>query len=189
MFLRKVTVADRATKQVVDAVHAQGSFMYCQLWATGRAADPAILLKDDCRENPGGPYPYVSASDIPLGERYDAIQEHLALPDSSNVVKPRPLTHKEILEYFDLYGQAAYNAVHRAGFDGVEIHGAHGYLIDQFTQDVSNRRTDEWGGNIENRIRFGLEVIKKVASVVGEERVGIRLSPFSTFQGVALRWV
>ncbi|KAL5532373.1 hypothetical protein ACEPAF_5943 [Sanghuangporus sanghuang] len=160
-------------KKVVDAVHNQGSFIYMQLWALGRAAQPTIISQPDSPKNPGGPYPYVSASAIPLSTRDDGI-------------KPRPLTNEEILEYIDLYGQAAHNAVHGAGFDGVEIHGAHGYLIDQFTQDVSNKRTDQWGGSIENRIRFALEVTKKVVSAVGEERTGIRLSPFNTFQDMRM---
>lgn len=141
------------------------------MWQLGRAAQPDVLAKPDSPSNQGGPYPYVSASNVPLPERQGG-------------PSPRPLTHDEILEYIELFGQAAHNAVHRAGFDGVEIHGAHGYLIDQFIQDVSNKRTDEWGGSIENRSRFALEVIKKVTSVVGEERTGIRLSPFSTFQGM-----
>ncbi|KAL5505006.1 hypothetical protein ACEPAH_7669 [Sanghuangporus vaninii] len=156
-------------KKVVDAVHAQGSYIYLQLWAIGRAAVYNVITQPDSPRNPGGPHPYVSASNIPLSTKKDN-------------PSPRPLTYEEILEYIELYGQAAHNAVHRAGFDGVEIHGAHGYLIDQFIQDVSNKRTDQWGGNIENRTRFALEVIKKIVSVVGEERTGIRLSPFSTFQ-------
>lgn len=89
----------------------------------------------------------------------------------------------EIKEYVQLYATAASNAVHRAGFDGVEVHGAHGYLIDQFTQDVSNKRTDEYGGSIENRSRFALEVVDAVTKAVGQEKTGIRLSPFSDFNG------
>ncbi|EJD07822.1 NADH:flavin oxidoreductase/NADH oxidase [Fomitiporia mediterranea MF3/22] len=156
-------------KKVVDAVHAQGSYIYLQMWAIGRAALPDVLAQPDGPRNPGGPHPYISASDIPLSTRKDG-------------PNPRPLNHEEILEYIELYGQAAHNAVHRAGFDGVEIHGAHGYLVDQFLQDVSNKRTDQWGGGIENRVRFALEVIKSVVNEVGEERTGIRLSPFSQFQ-------
>lgn len=158
-------------KKVVDAVHAQGSYIYMQLWQLGRASIPENLAQPDSPANPGGPYPYVSSSDVRM---------------SGRDVSPRPLTHEEILEYIELFGQAAHNAVHRAGFDGVEIHGAHGYLIDQFTQDVSNKRTDMWGGSIKNRTRFALEVIKKVVSVVGQERTGIRLSPFSTFQDMRM---
>ncbi|KAL5505018.1 hypothetical protein ACEPAH_7681 [Sanghuangporus vaninii] len=152
-------------KKVVDTVHAQGSFIYMQIWATGRAAYPDNLALPDCPENPGGPYPYVSSSAVPLPDRKDA-------------TVPRALTHEEILEHIGLFGQAAHNAVHRAGFDGVEIHGAHGYLVDQFTQDTCNKRTDQWGGSVENRCRFPLEVIRSVVSAVGEERTAIRLSPF-----------
>ena len=155
-------------KKVVDAVHAQGCHIYMQLWQLGRAAMPDVLAKPDSPENPGGPYPYVSSSDVPIKARTHA--------------PPRALTHEEILEYIELFGKAAHNAVHGAGFDGVEIHGAHGYLVDQFTQDVCNKRTDMWGGSMENRCRFALEVIKKIVSVVGEERTAIRLSPFAQFQ-------
>ncbi|KAL5483539.1 hypothetical protein ACEPAI_8771 [Sanghuangporus weigelae] len=156
-------------KKVTDAVHAQGSYIYLQLWQLGRTANPEILALPDCPKNPGGPYSLVSSSDIPL-------------PDKEDAIKPRPLTHEEILEYIELFGEAAHNAVHRAGFDGVEVHAAHGYLIEQFLQDTSNKRTDQWGGSIEGRTRFALEVVKKVVSVVGEERTGIRLSPFNTLQ-------
>jgi NADPH2 dehydrogenase len=96
-----------------------------------------------------------------------------------------PLTEEEIWEFVGLYKQAALNAV-EAGFDGVEIHGANGYLVDQFLQDVSNSRTDTWGGSIEKRARFGLEVAKAVVGAVGAERTAIRLSPFSTFQGMKM---
>ncbi|KAL5483554.1 hypothetical protein ACEPAI_8786 [Sanghuangporus weigelae] len=160
-----------AWKKIVDAVHARGSYIYLQMWQLGRAADPEVLARPDSPSNPGGPYPFVSASDIKTPEKQDG-------------PTPRPLTHEEILEYIELFGQAAHNAVHRARFDGVEIHAAHGYLIDQFTQDVSNKRTDVWGGSIENRTRFAREVVKKVVSVVGEERTSIRLSPFNTWQGM-----
>ncbi|EJD07844.1 NADH:flavin oxidoreductase/NADH oxidase [Fomitiporia mediterranea MF3/22] len=154
-------------KKVVSAVHAQGSYIYLQLWSLGRTAEPKFLSQSDCPQNPGGPYPYVSSSDLMMSERDDGI-------------KPNPLSHEEILQHIELFGQAAHNAVHGAGFDGVEIHGAHGYIIDQFTQDVCNKRSDMWGGNIENRTRFALEIIKSVTSAVGEERTGIRLSPFAT---------
>ena len=91
----------------------------------------------------------------------------------------------EVKEYVQLYAKAAANAVLRAGFDGVEIHGANGYLIDQFTQDVSNHRTDEYGGSIENRARFALEVVDAVIKEIGADRTGIRLSPWGTFGGKA----
>ncbi|KAL5505025.1 hypothetical protein ACEPAH_7688 [Sanghuangporus vaninii] len=159
--------------KIVDAVHAQGSYIYLQIWAMGRAADPSFLAQPDCPQNLGGPHPFVSSSDLPLSDRKDG-------------VKPRPLTHEEILEYIELFGQAAYNAVHRSGFDGVEVHGAHGYLIDQFTKDVCNKRTDMWGGSLENRARFALEVLKKVTETVGEERSAIRLSPFADHRDMGM---
>ncbi len=89
----------------------------------------------------------------------------------------------EINEYVEWYGKAAFNAVYGAGFDGVEIHGANGYLVDQFLQDVSNERTDEYGGSIENRIRFALEVVDAVVKAVGAKKSAIRLSPWSEFLG------
>ncbi|EKM48805.1 uncharacterized protein PHACADRAFT_202371 [Phanerochaete carnosa HHB-10118-sp] len=91
----------------------------------------------------------------------------------------------EIKEYIDLYGAATKNAV-RAGFDGVEVHGANGYLIDQFTQDVSNTRTDEYGGSVENRARFALEVLDAAIKVIGETKVGIRFSPWGNFNGMRM---
>ncbi|KAJ7471649.1 hypothetical protein B0H11DRAFT_1729777 [Mycena galericulata] len=98
---------------------------------------------------------------------------------------PRPLAVTEIQEYVDLYAQAARNAL-RAGFDGVEIHAANGYLIDQFSQDVSNKRKDEYGGSVENRARFALEVVDAVTSAVAGDRTGIRLSPWSRFQKMGM---
>ena len=91
--------------------------------------------------------------------------------------------YSEIKEYVAAWAQAARNAVFGAGFDGVEIHGANGYLIDQFTQDTSNTRADEYGGSIENRCRFALEVVNAVCEAIGESKTGLRLSPWSRFQG------
>lgn len=95
------------------------------------------------------------------------------------------MTEDEIQAYIKNYAQAAKNAI-AAGFDGVEVHGANGYLIDQFTQDVSNKRTDQWGGSVENRARFGISVAKAVVEAVGAEKVGMRISPFSTFQDMKM---
>ncbi|EPQ51196.1 NADH flavin oxidoreductase/NADH oxidase [Gloeophyllum trabeum ATCC 11539] len=152
----------RGWKKITDAVHAKGSYIFCQLWALGRAAYPEYLAKFG--------YDLVSASDLPM-------------PDSPNV--PRPLTVDEIHEYVGLYEQAAKNAI-EAGFDGVEVHNANGYLLDQFIQDVSNKRTDEYGGSIENRCRFGLEVLQAVTKAVGEKRTGVRFGPWEQFQGMRM---
>jgi len=96
---------------------------------------------------------------------------------------PRALTKDEIKEYIAAYVTAARNAI-RAGFDGIEVHGANGFLPDQFIQDVTNKRTDEYGGSVENRARFVLEVIDAIVEAIGAERTSIRLSPWNSFQGV-----
>ncbi|KAI0742653.1 NADH:flavin oxidoreductase/NADH oxidase [Daedaleopsis nitida] len=155
-----------AWKKVVDAVHAEGSFIYMQIWALGRAARPDALKQ----ESPD--FDHVSASPI-------------ALSTSPNDV-PRGLTKDEIKQYVDWFGIAASNAVHKAGFDGVEIHGANGYLVDQFLQDVSNKRTDEYGGSVENRARFALEVLDSVTAAVGQTKTAIRLSPWSKYQDMGM---
>ena len=152
-----------AWRKVTDAVHAKGSYIFLQLWALGRAANDKVLKAE-------GGYDVISSSDVPI--------------DSDHSL-PREMTKDEIKSFVGDYAQAARNAI-EAGFDGVEIHGANGYLVDQFTQDVCNLRTDEYGGSIENRSRFGLEVTKAVVDAVGAEKVGIRLSPFSTFQSMKM---
>ncbi|KAI0255565.1 FMN-linked oxidoreductase [Lactifluus subvellereus] len=151
-------------KPIVDAVHKNGSFIYLQLWALGRSAEADVLKQE-------GGYPLVAPSAIPLLD-HDT---------------PRPLTVAEIKEYVQLFATAAQNAVHKAGFDGVEIHAANGYLPDQFLQTNTNERTDEYGGpEVRNRVRFVLEVIGATVSAVGADRVGIRLSPWSTYQGMRM---
>jgi NADPH2 dehydrogenase len=154
----------KAWKEVTDSVHKAGGVIYLQLWALGRAANPDVLKAE------GQETGVVSSSDVPMAD---------------NAPKPRPLTEEEIQEYIKDYAQAAKNAI-EAGFDGVEVHGANGYLIDQFTQDTANKRTDRWGGSVENRARFALEVTKAVVAAVGAERTGIRLSPWSVFQGMKM---
>jgi len=147
-------------------VHKNGSFIYLQMWAVGRAAIPDILNADG--------HPYVSASPVELNPKYGT---------------PRALTVEEIQEYVQLFAQAAKNAVNGAGFDGVEIHGANGYLIDQFLQSNSNQRIDEYGGSIEKRSKFALDIVEAVSKAVGEERTAIRFSPWSTFQGTRFHLV
>ena len=92
----------------------------------------------------------------------------------------------EIKQYIQWYATACKNAVEGAGFDGVEVHGATGYLVDQFLQDVSNKRTDEYGGSIENRARFALEVMDAIVAAVGETKTAIRLSPWSLYQDMRM---
>lgn len=147
--------------KITSDVHAKGSHIYLQLWALGRAAKPAILKEDG--------FQYVAPFPIPF------------ISKPMNV--PRELTVQEIQEYISLYVEAAKNAL-EAGFDGVEVHCANGYLIDQFLQDVSNQRNDDYGGDVDRRCRFGLEVINAVVGAIGADRTGFRLSPWGTFQGM-----
>jgi NADPH2 dehydrogenase len=100
---------------------------------------------------------------------------------------PRALTIEEINTYVQWYAAAADKAVNGAGFDGVELHSAGGYLPDQFLQDVSNQRTDKYGGSIENRARFPLEILEAITNVVGEDRVGFRVSPWNPWQGMRMK--
>ncbi|KAK7024803.1 FMN-linked oxidoreductase [Favolaschia claudopus] len=154
-----------AWKEVTQAVHSQNSFIFCQIFGMGRAATPEILDHPDI-----GKFDLVSASAIPL-------------PGSSIV--PRELTTAEVKEYVQLFVESAKNAM-SAGFDGVEAHCANGYLVDSFLQDVSNDRTDEYGGSIENRARLILEIVRETARAIGENKVGVRISPWSTFQGMLM---
>jgi NADPH2 dehydrogenase len=142
---------------VVDAVHAKGCHIFCQLFAPGRAgALPGL--------------PLYSSTAVPL-------------EDGASV--PEEMTEPETSECFSDFREAAANAM-VAGFDGVELHSAHGYLIDQFIQDTCNKRSDSWGGPCENRSQFALELTKAVAQVVGADRTAIRLSPWSVSQGMKM---
>ena len=152
-----------AWRNVTTAVHEKGSYIFAQLWALGRTAD-AKLVRSKGHE-------LVSASARPLSQDGEL---------------PKPLTGEEIHAFIKDYVQAARNAM-EAGFDGVEIHAANGYLIDQFTQEVCNVREDDWGGSIAARSRFGLAVAEAVVNAIGADRTGIRLSPWSTFQGMGLQ--
>ncbi|VDB93771.1 unnamed protein product [Peniophora sp. CBMAI 1063] len=152
-----------AWKKVADAVHTQQSFVFLQLWSMGRPANVAALQKE-------GSYEVVGPSAIPISDSHPV---------------PRPLTVDEIKDYVNLYTQAAKNAIN-AGFDGVEIQCANGYLLDQFLQTNSNARTDEYGGSIENRLRFLSEILKSVTDAIGLERTGIRISPWSSFWGMRM---
>lgn len=98
---------------------------------------------------------------------------------------PEAMTEEEIHSFIADFGNAAKNAI-KAGFDGVEIHGANGYLVDQFTQDLVNKRTDSWGGSVENRSKFAILVTEAVVAAIGADRTAIRLSPFNEFQYVSL---
>jgi NADPH2 dehydrogenase len=147
--------------QVTEAVHAKKSFIYCQLWALGRSANASQLAKENLADAFAAPSP-------------------IAASDSTS---PRELTISETREFVQLYATAASNAI-EAGFDGVEVHGANGYLIDQFLQDVTNKRTDEYGGTVTNRVRFAQEVVDAVVKRIGAKRTAIRVSPWGRFGGL-----
>ncbi|KAI8384952.1 uncharacterized protein BYT42DRAFT_597923 [Radiomyces spectabilis] len=150
-------------KQVTKAVHDKGGIIYLQIAHAGRATTSKL--------SPNGEQP-VSASPI-------AIQGVNMLGQQNEV--PRALEIPEIKALIQDFRQAALNAV-EAGFDGVEIHAANGYLLDQFINTSSNKRTDMYGGSIENRTRFALEVVDAIADAIGPDRTAIRFSPWSGFQ-------
>lgn len=154
-------------RRVTDAVHAEGGIIFLQLWHVGRVSHTSL--------QPGGAAP-VAPSAIPADNVKVFIetgpgQGALALPSP-----PRALTTAEVKELVQLYAQAARNALD-AGFDGVEIHSANGYLVNQFISAHTNRRDDEYGGSLQNRLRFLREVTQAVADVVGKDRMGVRFAP------------
>jgi 2,4-dienoyl-CoA reductase-like NADH-dependent reductase (Old Yellow Enzyme family) len=147
-------------KHVTRAVHRAGGRIVLQLWHVGRISHPVFL---------GGAAPVAPSAIAPKGN------VSLLRPDTPYVV-PRALERAEIPGIVDAFRRGAENA-ERAGFDGVELHAANGYLIDQFLQDRTNRRTDDYGGAVENRARLLLEVVDRLISVWGDGRVGVHLAP------------
>ncbi|MFF0485483.1 alkene reductase [Streptomyces sp. NPDC004435] len=158
-----------AWREVTDAVHARGGRIFAQLMHAGRISHPQVLGEG---LHPVGPSPVAPAGQLFAGT---------GLID---FVAPRELTAEEIQETVEGFAQAARNAV-EAGFDGVEVHGANGYLIQQFLATGSNHRTDAWGGPVENRIRFAFEVVKAVSEAIGPDRTGLRISPANTYNDIA----
>jgi N-ethylmaleimide reductase len=160
----------RGWREVVDAVHARGGVIFLQLWHVGRVSHSSF--------QPGGGLP-VAPSAVPISADFKtATADGKVVPYET----PRALETAEIPGVIDAYRQAAKNAL-EAGFDGVEVHGANGYLIEQFLQSHSNLRTDRYGGSIENRVRFLMEVTEAVVEVWGADRVGVRLSPHGVANG------
>uniref|UniRef100_A0A0D9W5F9 NAC domain-containing protein n=1 Tax=Leersia perrieri TaxID=77586 RepID=A0A0D9W5F9_9ORYZ len=146
-----------AWKPIVDAVHAKDGIFFCQIWHVGRASD--------LEQEP------ISSTNKPVEKNED---NYMDFPI------PRRLAVEEIPDVINHFRMAARYAID-AGFDGVEIHGAHGFLLEQFMKDNANDRTDEYGGSLQNRCRFALEVVDAVASEVGSDSVGIRLSPYASY--------
>lgn len=153
-------------KLVTKAVHEEGGKIILQLWHVGRISHTS--------HQPNGELPVAPSAIKPSGGTYSATWKEVAFET------PRALETKEIPGIVEDFRQAAKNAK-EAGFDGVEIHGANGYLIDQFLQDGSNKRSDIYGGSIQNRSRFLLEIADAVIDVWGADRIGVRLSPYGSF--------
>lgn len=151
-------------KQVTKAVHEKGGRIFLQLWHVGRISHPAFH---------NGAFPFAPSAIKPAGSIYT--------PEGmKEFVTPHALSTGEIKTVVEQYVQGAKNAI-EAGFDGVEIHGANGYLIDQFLRDGTNTRDDEYGGSVENRGRFLFEIIEGICAAIGSEKTGLRLSPSGTF--------
>lgn len=150
---------------VTQAVHEAGGHIFQQLWHVGRISHPDL--------QPGGAVPVAPSAIRPAGDAFTTT-------GMQPFVTPRALAVDEIQAIVAQYATAARNAL-QAGFDGVEVHAANGYLIDQFLRDGSNRRTDDYGGSLENRSRLLREVVQAVCEAVGPDRVGVRISPENSF--------
>ena len=151
-------------KKVTDAVHAKGGKIVIQLWHVGRISHPTLL---------NGAIPVAPSAVKPAGKAF-------TFNGLVDYVEPRALDASELPGIVADYVQASQNAI-KAGFDGVEIHSANGYLLDQFLRDGSNKRSDIYGGSIENRARFLMDVTKAVVDAIGSDKVGLRLSPVNPF--------
>ena len=156
-------------KQVTAAVHGAGGKIALQLWHVGRISHPDL--------QPGGAAPVAPSAIRPAGQVYTG-------QDMKDFVTPRALELSEIPALVERFAQAARDAL-GAGFNGVEIHGGNGYLLDQFLRASTNRRTDAYGGSKENRARLLMEVMEAVCHAVGSDRVGLRLSPVTSFNDIS----
>ncbi len=157
-----------AWKKVTRAVHEEGGIIYAQLWHTGRVG-----------------HSLVKNGEIPVAPSAISIrgQQHFTMEGMKDYETPRELSIEEIHQIITDFRQAALNAM-EAGFDGVELHAAFGYLPNQFLAESSNLRTDEYGGSHENRNRFVLAVMKEIVGAIGENRAAVRLSPTSTYNNI-----
>ncbi|MEN9680470.1 MAG: hypothetical protein RLZZ627_363 [Pseudomonadota bacterium] len=161
-------------RRVAEEVHAAGGHLFLQLWHVGRISHPFF--------QPKGELPVAPSAITPAGEAF--ILNEQGQPAMVPFVTPRALELSELPEIINQYVQASKNAL-SAGIDGVEIHAANGYLLDQFISSGTNQRNDAYGGSIANRIRLLLEVTDAVSRVCGAERVGVRISPFGTFNDMS----
>lgn len=160
-----------AWKLTTDAVHAKGGIIYLQLWHGGRASHRKLQPDENIPGAPSAITPEGGGSMIPDGSRVP-------------FEMPREMTLDEIQSTVADFAHATVLAM-SAGFDGVEVHGANGYLPDQFLQDGANHRADIYGGSVENRARFMLEVVEAASAEIGADRVGVRISPNNPFNGIS----
>ena len=158
-----------AWKEIVEAVHAKGGSIVAQLWHVGRISHSSLHSEHGLPEAP--------SAIVPAGQTYGADWK---LYDYET---PKAMSLDDISRLLKEYELAAQNAK-AAGFDGIEIHSANGYLLDQFLQDKTNQRSDQYGGSVENRLRLLAEVIETVSKVFANDRVGVRLSPYGTFNDI-----
>ena len=155
--------------KVTKAVHDKGGRIFCQLWHVGRISHPSLL--------PNNALPVAPSAIKPAGQAftYQGLQDF---------VTPRELAADELPGIVADYAQATRNAL-EAGFDGVEIHAANGYLLDQFLRDVTNRRLDNYGGSIANRMRLLREVLEGIIGIIESDRIGVRISPTNPFNDIS----
>jgi N-ethylmaleimide reductase len=159
---------------ITEAVHALGGLIFLQLWHVGRISHPAL--------QPDGMLPVAPSATKPEGQAF--IENERGEGELVPFITPRPLETVEVPHVVRQYERGARNAI-EAGFDGVEIHGANGYLPDQFLNSKTNHRMDKYGGSVANRARLLQEVVEAVVPVWGSDRVGVRLSPLGTFNDIA----
>ncbi|QNT79381.1 alkene reductase [Entomobacter blattae] len=157
-------------KKVVKAVHQHKGVIFAQLWHVGRVSHTSL--------QPGGLPPIT-----PSALQANNVKTSVLSPEGNIVLAtpsmPRALSTQEVEELVGLYRQAALNAK-EAGFDGVELHAANGYLVNQFLSEHTNQRTDQYGGSVQNRLRFMIEVVEQLVDVLGKDKVGVRFSPLFT---------
>lgn len=159
-------------KTVTQAVHQQGGVIFAQLWHVGRVTHP---------DNIGGEQP-ISSSALKAEKVKVFVDNGTDQPGFVDVVEPRAMTQADIDQVIAEYRQAALNAI-EAGFDGIELHAANGYLVNQFIDSESNQRSDQYGGSLANRLRFLDQVVAALVDAIGAGRVGVRLAPLTTLNG------
>lgn len=160
----------QAWKDIVVAVHAKGGLIVSQLWHVGRISHSSLHASEGL--------PVAPSAIAPAGKTYGADwQLH-------EYETPKAMSEADIAQLLLDFRNAALNAK-KAGFDGIEVHAANGYLLDQFLQDKTNQRTDQYGGSVENRLRLLIEVLKTVSEVFSYDRIGVRLSPYGSFNDIA----